>query len=49
MRYNLKQGYSRKLKLFVREKIKMIDEAEINLTTVDRNGTLLPRLVNKNA
>jgi len=49
MRYNLKQGYSRKLKLFVREKIKMIDEAEINLATVDRNGTLLPRLVNKNA
>lgn len=49
MRYTLKQGYIRKLKLFVREKIKILDEAEINLKTVDRSGNLLPRKVNKNA
>ena len=37
------------MKLFVREKIKIADEAEINLETVDRSGMLLPRKVNKNA
>ena len=35
MKYTLKQGYIRKMKLFVREKIKILDEAEINLETVD--------------
>ena len=49
MKYTLKHGYIRKLKLFVREKIKMVDEAEINLTTVDMNGMLFPRKINKNA
>lgn len=43
MRYTLKQGYVRKLKLFVREKIKILDEAEINLETVDKSGMLHPR------
>ncbi len=37
------------MKLFVREKIKIIDEAEINLETVDRSGNLFPRKVNRNA
>ena len=37
------------MKLWVREKVKIIDEAEINLNTVDRSGNLLPRKVNKNA
>lgn len=37
------------MKLFVREKIKIADEAEINLETVDRSGMLLPRKVNRNA
>jgi hypothetical protein len=49
MRYTLKQGYIRKLKLFVREKIKILDEAEINLETVDKSGMLHPRKVNRNA
>ena len=49
MRYTLKQGYIRKLKLFGREKIKMVDEAEINLTTVDLSGMLFPRKINKNS
>jgi len=31
MKYTLKQGYIRKMKLWVREKIKIVDEAEINL------------------
>ena len=37
------------MKLWVREKIQIIDEAEINLETVDRSGNLLPRKVNRNA
>jgi hypothetical protein len=49
MRYTLKQGYVRKLKLFVREKIKILDEAEINLETVDKSGMLHPRKINRNA
>jgi hypothetical protein len=49
MRYTLQQGYIRKMKLFVREKIKIIEEAEINLATVDRSGNLLPRKINRNA
>jgi hypothetical protein len=49
MRYTLKQGYIRKMKLFVREKIKIIDEAEINLSKVDKSGNLLPRKVSKQA
>jgi hypothetical protein len=49
MRYTLKQGYIRKMKLFVREKIKILDEAEINLSKLDRNGNLQPRRVLKNA
>lgn len=49
MRFTLKQGYIRKIKVFVSEKVKIIDEAEINLQTVDKSGNLLPRKVNKNA
>ena len=49
MHYTLKQGYIRKLKLHVREKIKILDEAEINLSTVDKSGNLLARKVSKNA
>lgn len=49
MRYTLKQGYIRKIKLWVREKIKIIDEAEINLAMVDRSGNLHPRKVSRNA
>ena len=45
----MKQGYIRKLKLFVREKIKILDEAEINLETVDKSGMLHPRKVNRNS
>jgi len=37
------------MKLFVRETIKMVDEAEINLETVDRSAMLHPRKVNRNA
>jgi hypothetical protein len=39
----------RKLRLFVREKIKILDEAEINLERVDRSGNLLPRKINRNS
>lgn len=49
MRYTLQQGYIRKMKLFVKEKIEIIEEAEINLATVDRSGNLLPRKVNRNS
>lgn len=49
MQYTLKQGYIRKMKLWVREKIKIIDEAEINLQQVDLSGNLLPRKVLRNA
>jgi hypothetical protein len=49
MKYTLKMGYIRKLKLFVREKIKILDEAEINLETVDHSGMLHPRKINRNA
>lgn len=35
--------------MFVREKIKILDEAEINLETVDKSGMMHPRKVNKNA
>jgi hypothetical protein len=49
MRYNLKQGYIRKMKLFVSEKIKILDEAEINLQTVDKSGNLLPRKISRNS
>lgn len=49
MRYTLKQGYVRKQKLWVREKVKIIDEAEINLELVDRSANLLPRKVARNS
>lgn len=49
MKYNLKQGYVRKMQVFVTEKIKILDEAEINLQKVDRSGNLLPRKVNRNS
>jgi hypothetical protein len=49
MKFTLKQGYLRKLKLYVREKIKILDEAEINLETVDHSGMLHPRKINRNA
>ena len=49
MKYTLKQGYIRKKKLWVREKIKIVDEAEINLQQVDKSGNLLPRKVHKNS
>lgn len=49
MKYTLIQGYNRKMKLYVREKVKIIDDAEIDLNTVDKSGNLLPRKVNKNA
>ena len=47
MKYTLIQGYNRKMKLYVREKVKIIDDAEIDLNTVDKSGNLLPRKVNK--
>ena len=37
------------MKLWVREKVKIIDEAEINLQKVDKSGNLLPRKVAKNS
>lgn len=49
MRYTLKQGHIRKMKLFVSEKIKILDEAEINLQMVDKSGNLLPRKVSRNS
>ena len=49
MKYNLKQGYVRKMQVFVTEKIKILDEAEINLQKVDRSGNLLPRKVSRNS
>lgn len=49
MRYTLKQGHIRKMKLFVSERIKILDEAEINLQMVDKSGNLLPRKVSRNS
>ena len=37
------------MKLFVSEKIKILDEAEINLQTVDKSGNLLPRKISRNS
>jgi hypothetical protein len=49
MKYTLTQGYIRKMKLYVKEKVNIIDKAEVNLQHVDKSGNLLPRKVLKNS